>query len=133
MTSPIRSCSTNLPLAAAVEVMAAERVHCPAVVEPATTQREEGRLVGIVTDLDLLAAATEGGPQGLTLADVATDPAVIIGADDPLPDAATLMLEHGTHHVVLRGGAAGPPVGILSTLDLLRAIAWGQPPAGRRA
>jgi CBS domain-containing protein len=129
MASPIRTCAPSLPLAAAVELIAGERVHSLAVVEPAAAEGGEGRLVGIVTDLDLLAAAIEGASEGLTVGDVAADPALTIGADEPLPEAATLMLERGARHVVVVDPATAQPVGIVSTLDLLRAIAWGQPPA----
>jgi CBS domain-containing protein len=38
------------------------------------------------------------------------------------------MRDGGHHHLVVTG-TDGEPVGVVSTLDLARALAWGQPPA----
>jgi CBS domain-containing protein len=127
MTSPIRACSPDLPLASAAELMAAERIHCLAVAR-APAKVGNGHL-GVITDLDLVAAASDSGLAGRTVADVAAAPAFTIASDAHLSEAASLARDLGTHHLVVVEPDAGRPVGVLSTLDLLRALAWGQPPA----
>jgi CBS domain-containing protein len=126
MSAPIRACPPDLPLVRAAEVMAAERIHCLAVVRPPARFGEAH--VGIVTDLDLVAALSLG-LEDHTVADVAAAPAFTIPSDARLPEAAGLLHDLGTHHLVVVEPATGRPLGVLSTLDLLRALAWGQPPA----
>lgn len=49
---------------------------------------------------------------------VTVDPAT------PLPEAAELMDEHATAHLLVVSG--GRPAGVISSLDLAGALAWGR-------
>jgi CBS domain-containing protein len=87
---------------------------------------EEGVLVGVVSRTDLMAIAADPGRepwQSISVANVMSSPALTIPVDAPVVDAATLMEEHHVHRLVVVDPAKGQPIGILSTIDLARAIA----------
>jgi CBS domain-containing protein len=55
---------------------------------------------------------------------------VTIGADASAKDAAALMHERGTRHIIVLD-EEGRPVGMVSSLDLAATLAWGiGPPPG---
>jgi CBS domain-containing protein len=124
MRAPVVSCAPGVGLTQVAELMAAQRMHAIAVVDEGPGGR---RLLGLISDLDVVAAAAgEDGPR--TAADLARDAPATIAADAALAEAARAMRDGGHHHLVVTG-ADGEPVGVVSTLDLARALAWGQPPA----
>jgi CBS domain-containing protein len=53
--------------------------------------------------------------------------ALTIRPGDTLRRATQLMLEHGTTHLVVVDGDALRPIGVLSTLDVARALALARP------
>ena len=111
----IFSCTGDAPLGEVAGVMAKHRVHAVAV-----TNRDGRWPVGVVSDLDVVAAmASRGEPSALQTA--ATEP-LSISADDSLHHAAQLMAEHSVSHLVVHDAANGNPIGILSTLDLAAAF-----------
>jgi CBS domain-containing protein len=66
---------------------------------------EDERLVGIVTDWDLVEAlASEGDPGTRPVADVMSTELVAAPPDCTLTDAAELMAEHEVHHLLVRDG-----------------------------
>jgi len=125
MRSPIRSCAPDLPLRAVAELMASQRIHCVVVAEPAGDEEQE-RLRGVISGLDIVGAAADGF-GGRTAGDIASARTSSVGADEPLTAAARMMRDEGANHLVVVEG--GRPVGVISTLDMVRALAWGQPPA----
>jgi CBS domain-containing protein len=129
MRSPIVSCGPDLPLGRVAELMAGSRIHCVAVIDAPETEGAEPRFRGLLSDLDLIAAADagEGGPA--TAGEVAGGHLASVGVDAPLREAAEVMRQERTHHLVVVD--AGRPVGVVSTIDLARALAWGRPPAPR--
>ncbi len=91
--------------------MAKHRVHAVAV-----SGGEAGRPAGIVSDLDVVAAAATGDdPNALQAA--GTEP-LTVSANESLRGAAQLMAEHSIAHLVVVDAASGFPIGILSTLDI---------------
>lgn len=60
-----------------------------------------------------------------TAGDIATQP-VPVSSEDRLDRAAQLMVEHKVEHLIVFGAADGRPVGVLSSLDVAGAIAWGE-------
>lgn len=116
MTAGILTCSPETPLVEVARTMVAQRVHAIVVFD-----LDDGlRPWGVVSDLDLMAAIETGARAG----SVAVSPAVTVRVDDTLAHAAQLMREHGTTHLIVVTDEPGPlPVGIISTLDLARAVA----------
>jgi len=83
--------------------------------------RREGRLVGIVTERDLLAVIREGGSAAATpiFNAMPARPAVVSSCADEC-EAAEVMRAHHTRHLAVEEG--GEIVGILSLLDLVTMV-----------
>lgn len=82
---------------------------------------DEGRLVGIFTERDLMSRVVVRGsdPASVRLKDVMTADLVIADPDQPLLDVAQEMQDRHIRHIpVVRDGEV---VGILSLRDILRA------------
>jgi CBS domain-containing protein len=79
---------------------------------------------GVVSDLDLLGAAHEGAEE-LTARQVSRTPAVMVAPGDPLARAAHLMRATDTSHVIVIAEDSRP-IGVVSTLDIAGALAWGE-------
>jgi CBS domain-containing protein len=78
---------------------------------------EGERLVGILTERDVLREAASGAFEGRSVAQAMTANPDVIGADESLEQAAVVMLHGGFRHLpVVEGGRV---VGILSMRDLL--------------
>ena len=115
------SCPPDAPLREIADVMASESVH--AVVVAGIAHDGGPPVWGMVSGLDL-AAAFALGPDGVTAAKVACTEPVTTSARATLADAARLMTEHNVSHLVVVA-ADGTPTGVVSTMDLARALAWG--------
>jgi predicted transcriptional regulator len=112
----IFSCAGDAPLARVATIMSEQQVNAVVV-----TNSDGGRPVGVVSDLDVVAAAAAGSdPAALQAA--ATEP-LTVSADESLHRAAQLMSEHGVAHLVVVDAAGGYPVGVLSTLDVVAVYA----------
>lgn len=118
------SCPPDATLKDVAEAMAAAGVHA-IVVEGVATDDERGeRLVwGVASDLDV-AAAFSLDTDTVTAAELASTEPVTIRPRDSLTDAARVMTEHGVSHLIVTR-SDGAPTGVISTLDLARALAWG--------
>jgi CBS domain-containing protein len=103
--------------------MAENRVHCVVVSadddEPDADL--EGRLWGVVSDLDLACAAADDGDR--CAGDLARSPIVLVSPDDSLAYAVQLMRDHRVTHLIVAPRAATYPLGVLSALDVARALA----------
>jgi CBS domain-containing protein len=117
------TCAADTPLRDVARMMAEHRIHCVAVPDIEGT---ETLAWGIVSDLDIVGAAAAGSVEGRTAADVAASEALAISDDDMLDRAVRLMSEHEVAHLVVVGAATGRPVGVLSTLDVARLLAWDE-------
>jgi CBS domain-containing protein len=111
------SCQPDTPLSAVAVHMAAESVHCVVVADSAGDQG----LWGIVSDLDLVAAAGVRALDEQTAGGSAASPLVTVAPAETLQRAAQLMTEHATAHLIVV--ANGRPAGVLSTLDIARVLA----------
>jgi CBS domain-containing protein len=112
----------DAPLAVADRVMRDFGVSGLPVVD------RDGALVGVLSRTDVMALA--GDPrvdawQGKSVAATMTAPGLTVEADASLAEAAAQMEEHRIHRLVVVEPEGGHPIGILSTLDLVRAIAAG--------
>jgi CBS domain-containing protein len=107
----ILSCAADAPLNEVAAIMAKHHVHAVAVAN-----RTGGRPIGVVSDVDVVAAAARGA-ESTALEGAATD-AHAISADRSMARAAQLMAEHGVTHLVVLDAASGYPIGVLSSLDV---------------
>jgi CBS domain-containing protein len=112
------TCPRGASLDEVARLMSTKRVHCVVVTDDAASDRD---LWGIVSDLDLAAAASVRALGDQTAGATAATPLLTIGPDETVQRAAQLMTEHGiTHLVVVDDGRR--PVGVISTLDVAAAL-----------
>jgi CBS domain-containing protein len=110
------TCARQTSLVAVAYLMAAQRIHCVAVV--ATMPEGEMKLCGVVSDRDVLASAISGDMAEDTAEGCAATEVLTVTPDDPLLRAAELMHEYGLTHVVVVEPGTETPIGVLSTLDI---------------
>ena len=130
MTAGLISCSPDSSLRAVAALMAERRVHAVYVFDYGDEDDETTSLWGIVSDLDLVAAAC-ADVDSMTAGDSAVTPLVTITRDDALEHAAQRMAETGVSHLAVIDPRTARPVGVLSTLDIADFIAAGGSPRGR--
>jgi CBS domain-containing protein len=112
----VLTCSPDDALQAVAGIMANHRVHAVVITSP-----DGGRPLGVVSDLDVIAAVA-GRSQCTARQAGATEP-LSVSADAPLEVAAQLMNEHAVSHLVVIDADAGYPVAVLSSLDVAAAYA----------
>jgi CBS domain-containing protein len=114
------SCPADASLETVAMLMSGERVHCVVVIEDPS---DSASLWGVVSDLDLVAAAIVRPLAEQEAGGTAMRPAVTISPAEQLERAARLMTRHGVAHLVVVDPVEQVAVGVLSTLDLARALA----------
>jgi CBS domain-containing protein len=122
MTSGVIHCAPETPLRAVARLMAEQRVHAIYVFDFGEEDDETVALWGIVSDLDVVAAAP-GALDRITARESAVTPLETIASDDLLADAARRMAETGVSHLAVLDPATGRPCGVLSTFDVVRQVA----------
>lgn len=123
MTAEIVTCTPDVPLAEVADLMVANRIHSVVVLAPpAGDPLGEVAEWSVLCDLDLVAAAPWVDAQA-GAGTIAASPRVVVDADDSLAAAAMAMAENATAHVLVVGDAGQEPLGILSALDVARAMA----------
>jgi CBS domain-containing protein len=116
----VLGCTPDTPLSDVARLMALNRMHCVIVrdeVEPANTA-----LWGVVSDVDLVAAASVRRLDEQLAGATAATPLVTVRPEDTLRRAAQLMTEHANAHLVVVDAQTGGPLGVISTLDIARAL-----------
>lgn len=124
MSNGVISCAPETPLRVVARMMATFGVHAIFVFERAD---EEPRLWAVVSDLDLV-AATPLDLDELTAGSTAVTPLVSIAADRPIAEAGGLMATYGIAHLAVTEPGSRRPIGVISTLDIARAVAAGHGP-----
>jgi CBS domain-containing protein len=128
MTTGVISCPPHTPLRAIARIMSTRRVHAVYVFDYGSEDDETVELWGLVSDLDLVAAA-RGDIDRQTARESSVTPLVSVQSDDPLDRAAQLMAEYGVSHLAVIDPATDRPVGVLSTFDIARIVAAPVPSA----
>lgn len=118
MHEGVISCSTDAPLSTVAELMTANGVHCVVV-----TDADDVGVWGVISDLDLVAAAGVRDLDAQSAGGSAATPALAIAPGDTLQRATQLMTEHAAAHLLVVEEASGKPAGVLSTLDVARVLA----------
>jgi CBS domain-containing protein len=120
MSRGVISCPPETPLRVVARMMATFGIHAVYVFEHQDEDDEAPRLWALVSDLDLVAAATLD-LERRTAGQTASSPALTVSADESLERVAQLMTENETAHVIVTG-PEGLPAGVVSTLDVARAL-----------
>ena len=124
MRTGVMSCPPDVPATTVARMMATHHIHS-VVVEGVHNDPVHGERLkwGVVSDMDLLRGA-RAELDDMTAGDIAITEPVTVEASLPLDEAVRLMAEHDTAHLIV--AERGWPVGMLSTLDIARVLAWGR-------
>lgn len=122
MSRGVISCPPETPLRVVARMMATFGVHAIFVFEHVDEDDEAPRLWAVVSDLDLV-AATQLDLDRLTAGATAVTPLVSVQADRSLAEAGSLMAQYGIAHLAVTDPATHRPIGVISTLDIARAVA----------
>jgi CBS domain-containing protein len=117
------SCSPDTPLRTVARMMATYRVHAILVTAHGAEELPGGSLWGVVGDADLLHAAERADVDVQTARGIAATPVLTVASSEELAHAAQLMLEHELSHLIVVEQLSERPIGVLSTLDVARALA----------
>jgi CBS domain-containing protein len=118
MHKGVLTCPKDASLAHVAELMASHRVHCVVVADEL---EGVGSVWGIVSDLDLAAAASVRDLDEQTAGATAATAVLTVSPEETVQRAAQLMTEHGASHLVVVDSTRRP-IGILSTLDVAAAL-----------
>jgi CBS domain-containing protein len=113
MTREVRACEPTATVVEAAKVMAQEDVGPIPIVE-------DGRLVGIVTDRDIVVQVVAAGRDvnSTKVGDIASRDLVTVSPDDDLDDALTLLAKRQVRRLpVVEGDRL---VGIVAQADIAR-------------
>jgi CBS domain-containing protein len=124
MSHGVIHCTPETPLRTVAWLMASQRVHAVYVFEYGNEPDEAVELWGLVSDLDVAAAAC-GDIDSRTAGAAAVSPLQTVASDLPLVEAAELMALKGLAHLAVLDPQTRRPVGVVSTLDIARAVAAG--------
>jgi CBS domain-containing protein len=103
--------------------MARHCVHCVVVDGLARgADRDEHRVWGILSDLDLMRAVA-AGRLDVAAGELAASEIVTVDPDDTIEHVAQLMAEHDITHLVVVAPDTGRPAGVISSLDVAEALA----------
>ena len=112
------TCSAETSVEEVARIMVTNHVHAVVVVGLA-----DGEAWGVISATDVLGVASEA-PDRLAGTCAGTE-LVTVAPQDPLGVAAGVMREHEVSHLLVVDPDRGLPVGVVSTLDVMGAIAWG--------
>jgi CBS domain-containing protein len=127
MSHGVISCSPETPLRVVARMMATYGVHAIFVFEHTDEDDEAPQLWAVVSDLDLVAAA-QLDLDALTAGATAVTPLVSVPADSSIAEAGSLMAQYGIAHLAVTEPGSRRPIGVISTLDIARAVAAGLGP-----
>ncbi|MGZ4269699.1 MAG: CBS domain-containing protein [Solirubrobacteraceae bacterium] len=124
MRAGVMGCPPDVPATMVARMMATHHIHA-VVVEGIHSDAVRGEQLawGIVSDIDLVRAGRTG-LDTLSAGDLAGHEPITVEASLPITEAARLMDENGTSHLVVSDGRR--PVGVISTLDIAGVLAWGR-------
>ena len=121
MSRGLLAVEPGLPLTEVAQRMVARDVGAALVVEGE-------RLLGILTERDVLRAAADGIRDETTVADWMTRDPETMEPDEPIRQAAVLMIHGGYRHMPIVEGER--LVGMLSIRDLMRVVLEDSSPRG---
>jgi CBS domain-containing protein len=117
------ACPFETPLRTVARMMATYRVHAVVVLAHEGDELPGGDLWGVVSDTDLLQASQDFDFDTETAQALAMTQALTIASREPLTRAVQLMIENEVSHLIVVEHRSKRPIGVLSTLDVARALA----------
>ena len=117
------ACPFETSLQTVARMMATYRVHAVVVLAHEGDEIPGGAIWGVVSDTDLLQAARAPDFDAQTADELAATPALTIASSESLERAVQLMVENELSHLIVVERRSGRPIGVLSTLDVARALA----------
>ena len=114
------SCPSTTPLRVVARMLATHRIHA-VIVFPEHRAAEPSEW-SVVSDIDIVHSASLGDVESATAGSAAATPVVIVSPGDTLDHAARLMVERKTTHLIVVDPRSVRPMGVLSTLDVARAL-----------
>jgi CBS domain-containing protein len=123
MHDSVISCPPETSLRTVARMLATYRVHAIVVYPRHFGDLEHVTSWRVVSDLDLARAAREGDLDTETAGEIADTPVCCMSPSSPLKDAVEAMLTNGVSHVFVIDEPTARPIGVLSTLDVARALA----------
>ena len=118
MHDGIVTCSPSADLEQVAAAMAEHGIHCLVAIDEGPPGEDDDRLWGVVSDLDLMRGIES--PVELDAGNLAELDVATVAPGDTLDQAARTMVRRGLAHLVVV--ADGRPVGVISTLDIARAM-----------
>lgn len=119
------SCSPDTTARELARMMASHHVHCIMVMGISGAPGEEHLVWRTVSDLDLL-RLDDSRELGQAAASLAREPILTVDPAMSLNDAKALMRANGVSHALVVDGRHQRPAGVLSTMDVIGAMAWGE-------
>jgi CBS domain-containing protein len=116
------SCPPDTSMAAVAALMSMHGIHSVFVFDDEHDRTDVDGFVGIVSDLDLVAAA-RAPLEVRTAGQSAVTPILTVTTEDALEHAAELMVENSLSHLCVVHPREGAPVGVISTIDIARVVA----------
>lgn len=129
MSTPLVSCPPGVPLWEVAQLMTRNRIHAVVVEAGPPAPGADEEQWGVISELDLVGAASLADPE-VPAGRVAATPGVVVDPEESLERAAMLMAEYQITHLIVV--AEGRPSGIVSALDLARALAPPDEPGAAR-
>jgi CBS domain-containing protein len=120
------ACEPDASLRTVARAMESYGVHCLLVAGLANAGGGERFVWAVLTDADLVAAAASDGGEKRA-ADVARTEAPTIEPSATLADAARTVAAHRVTHLVVVEPESEHPVGVMSSTDVVRALALARP------
>jgi len=120
MRSDITVCQANQTLDEIWRMMARRRSRVAVVLDSSTSTSASW---AAISDLDLLAAASVRDLHDQVAAGSAAKPVVCTVPSETLAGAARLMMEHDVTELIVLDRSTNRPIGTLSSLDIVVALA----------
>lgn len=124
MRPGVIGCSPEAKLPSIAATMVAHGIHAIVVTPP------EGGTLQVVTDLEVVRAATRGG-ESTHASDVAREPIATAPVDATLAAAVGIMAVRYVTHVLVTEIASSDPAGMVSSLDVAAVIGGRAPSVAR--
>ena len=105
-------------VAATASTRQAAALMCDMKASALVVANEDGSIVGLVSERDLVCRVLAADDEANTVADVMTTDIDVLAADDSAQDAFALMQARGYRHVAV-ATADGAPLAVLSLADLM--------------